>query len=161
MFTNLSWANYLVVITLLLAIYYTLIGIRFYSRELQHLWSRFRKPALKFASDKNISGSEFLDMQLEQYSFENTPEQPITNPLQEVEQLSSLFQEALTQATSELFSKEAFIQLLRPVLKLHPSLNEAPIKSTVQDLIISECEKNGTIVLSKEEINELWKEIYK
>jgi len=161
MFTNLSWANYLVVITLLLAIYYTVIGIRFYSHELQHLWSRFRKPALNFAPDKDTAESEFLEMELEQYSSENTPEQPIINPLQEVEQLSSQFQEAITQATSELFSKEAFIQLLRPILKLHPSLNEAPIKSTIQDLIISECEKNGTIVLSKEEINELWNEIYK
>lgn len=161
MFTNLSWANYLVVVTLLLAIYYTVIGILFYSFELQNLWFRFTKPALNFASDKDISEQEFLDMEVAQNSTDNTPEKPIINPLQEVEQLSVQFQEALTRATSELFSKEAFIQLLRPILKLHPSLNEEPIKSSIQDLIISECEKNGTIELSKEEINELWNEMYK
>jgi len=161
MFTNFSWANYLVVITLLLAIYYTVIGIRFYSRELQHLWSQFRKPALNFAPDKDTAGSEFLDMKLVQDSSENTPEQTDINPLQEAEQLTSQIQEALTQATKELFSKEAFFQLLRPISKSHPSLNEEPIKSIIQDLIISECEKNDSIVLSKEELNELWHEIYK
>jgi hypothetical protein len=161
MFTNLSWANYLVVVTLLLAIYYTVIGIRFYSIELQHLWFRFRKPTLNFASDKDISESEFLDMEVAQDSTDNTPEQPIINPIQEIEQLSGQFHEALTRANSELFSKEAFIQLLRPILKFHPFLNDEPIKSSMQDLIISECEKNGTIELSKEEINELWNEMYR
>jgi hypothetical protein len=100
-------------------------------------------------------------MEVAQNSTENTPEQPTINPVQEVEQLSDQFQEALTRATNELFSKEAFIQLLRPILKMHSSLNEEPVKSSIQDLIISECEKNGTIELSKEEINGLWNEMYR
>ena len=35
MFTNISWADYLVVITLLLTTYYLVIAIRFYYHELQ------------------------------------------------------------------------------------------------------------------------------
>jgi hypothetical protein len=43
-FTNISWANYLVVITLLLAAYYLVIAIRFYFHELQTYIAGLLKP---------------------------------------------------------------------------------------------------------------------
>lgn len=35
MFTNISWANYLIVVSTLLTIYYLFIGFRFYFDELK------------------------------------------------------------------------------------------------------------------------------
>ena len=46
MFTNISWADYLVVITLLLTVYYLVIGIRFYSHELRTFLSGWLKPGI-------------------------------------------------------------------------------------------------------------------
>ena len=44
MFTNISWADYLVVITLLLAAYYLVIALWFYSQELQTYLVGLLKP---------------------------------------------------------------------------------------------------------------------
>ncbi len=168
MFTNISWADYLIVIGLLLATYYIIVGLKFYSSELAHLLTSSRKlvsnsiaqqPLLD--SINKLSASESSNMELQEVSSENLPAAPTNNSFEEIEQHTSQVQEALVQAASELFSQEAFIQLLRQILQRHPSLNHSPFKLTIQELIISECEKMGTIQLMKEELDELWREVYR
>jgi len=168
MFTNISWTNYLMVISLLLAAYYVVVSIRFYSYEIKQLLFGLRKSGLISKPKKSLvavnheqADPELPNMEFEQFELNPLPEQITTNPLLEVEQLTSQVQSALAEATGELFTKEAFFQLLREILKMHPNLKDSSFQSTIQDLIISECEKNSSIRLSSEEVRELWKEVYR
>ena len=168
MFTNISWTNYLVVVSLLLATYYVVVGIRFYSYEIKQLLFGLRKSNLISEPGNNLvtvnneqANAEFHNMEFEQFERSHLPEQTTTDPLLEVEQLASQVQAAIAEATGELFTKEAFFQLLREILKRHPNLKNSSFQSTIQDLILSECEKNSSIRLSTEEVTELWKEVYR
>ncbi|GAA4429828.1 hypothetical protein GCM10023188_15730 [Pontibacter saemangeumensis] len=164
MFTNISWANYLVVVTLLLAAYYLIIGTRFYSRELQHLLSGKRKPAMRPVQVKapealnHDHSAAFLDGGPEDFVSEDSPVQAADNTLQEIEQLADHLKEVLAEAASKRYGKEEFILLLQAVLKKYPALKDAPFRSAIHELIISECEKYGSITLSEEEIVLLWNE---
>lgn len=168
MFTNISWANYLVVVSLLLAVYYVVVGIRFYSYEIKLLLFGFRKPRVISEPKPSLvtvsnekANSEFRNMEFEQFNLNHSPAPTTTNPLLEIEQLTNQVQAAIAEATGELFTKEAFLQLLREILKMHPALKDSSFQSTIQDLIISECNKNSFIRLSTEEVMQLWKEVYR
>ena len=153
MFTNISWVSYILVVTLLLAAWYLIIGMRFYFHDLQSLFTRKRKPNLRLAPDETYSttGSEF------------TPEQTETLDsdilFQEVEQLSTKLKEAIADASSKNYNREEFIFLLQLTLKEYPHLKGSIFQEALNNLIISECEKYGSIHLSAVELAMLWKEV--
>ena len=165
MFTNISWANYLVVVTLLLAAYYLIVGLRFYSRELQHLLTDRRKPAIYPiqkevpATADNDHPAAFQEEDPDHLVSEISPVQVADETFREVEQLAGHLKEALAGAAGKRYGKGEFILLLQPVLKEYPTLKDAPFRSAIHELIISACEKYGSIALSKEEVELLWNEV--
>src|SRR6185312_14940449 len=56
MFTNISWTDYFITVTILLAIYYLFVGIRYYARDIKDLLSGKRKLNLKTALSYNSKG---------------------------------------------------------------------------------------------------------
>ncbi|MBA2562321.1 MAG: hypothetical protein H0V14_05295, partial [Chitinophagaceae bacterium] len=52
MFTNISWSNYILEVTLLLAAWYLFVSMRFYSHDLQIFLARKRKPNSRATYDE-------------------------------------------------------------------------------------------------------------
>ena len=153
MFTNISWASYILVVTLLLAVWYLVIGMRFYFNDLQNLLTRKRKPDLQLASDDTYltTGSEFTPEQTEASNTDNL--------FQAVEMLTAKLKETIADASSKNYHKEEFNFLLQLTLKEYPHLKGSPFQMAINNLILSECEKYGSLHLSAEELVMLWKEV--
>lgn len=153
MFTNISWASYILVVTLLLAVWYLVIGMRFYFNDLQNLLTRKRKPDLQLASDDTYltTGAEFTPEQTEASNTDNL--------FQEVEMLTAKLKETIADASSKNYHKEEFNFLLQLTLKECPHLKGSPFQVAINNLILSECEKYGSLHLSAEELVILWKEV--
>lgn len=153
MFTNISWASYIFVVTLLLAVWYLIIGMRFYFHDLQNLLARKRRPNLQLAHDESYSpiGSGFTSEQTEASDSDSL--------FQEVKILTAKLKETIADASSKNYQREEFIFLLQLTLKEYPHLKGSPFQVAINNLIISECEKHGFLHLSAEELVILWKEV--
>lgn len=153
MFTNISWGTYIFVVILLLALWYLFIGIRFYSHDLQCLLTRKGKRNLDLAQDESYSTSN------SEFTFEQTEASDTDSLYHEVENLTSKLKETIADASSKNYHREEFIFLLQLTLKEYPHLKSSSYQVAINNLIISECEKYGSIHLSAEEQVMLWKEV--
>ncbi len=158
MFTNISWGNYIFVVTLLLTVWYLFVGVRFYSHDLQNFLVRKRKPNLQVDDDEFLNderkvreSSKFTNEQIE------SSETDIL--FQEVEELATKLKEAIANASSKNLNREEFIFLLHLTLKEYPHLKGSPFQVALNNLIVSEFERYGSIHLSAEELLMLWKEV--
>lgn len=158
MFTNISWANYIFVVTLLLAAWYLFVGMRFYSHDLQIFLARKRKPNSRATYDE-FTGDERKLSERSEFTAEQIKVSETENLFKEAEQLTAKLKEAIANASFKNYNKEEFTFLLQLTLKEYPNLKGSPFQVAINNLIASECEKHGSLHLSAEEQVMLWKEV--
>jgi len=158
MFTNISWANYIFVVTLLLAAWYLFVGVKFYSNDLQIFLLRKRKPNLLVGQDE-FQNDEGKVRQSSQFTNDQIETSETDILFQEVEELATKLKEAIANASSKNYNREESIFLLHLTIKEYPHLKGSPFQVALNNLIISECERYGSIHLSAEELLMLWKEV--
>lgn len=55
--------------------------------------------------------------------------------------------------------KEEFIRYIQLILKEYPDLKSSPFQPAISELIVSECEKYGFVILSEDEVVMLWNKV--
>jgi hypothetical protein len=158
MFTNISWGNYTVVVTLLLASWYLFIAFRFYLEEIKEIVMGKRKFQFRELKDFNYSESQSeLNHQdpPEVNSFQS--EFAISdNTFEEVERLVERLKNVTADAAKRKLLKQEFLGYLRLVLTEYPNVKNSPFSSSVSELIVSECDKLESVTLTQEEAEKLW-----
>ena len=159
MFTNISWTTYITFVSILSIAWYLVIGVRFYLRDLQILLSRKGKSTQEVAA--NAFGSVQHDEEIShQPDTISIPNQEQTYQLfEKVEILSAKIKEAVSDALEKDYGKEEFSFSLQRILKAYPELKGSPFQVPINNMVISECEKQGFIRLSAVELEMLWIEV--
>jgi hypothetical protein len=159
MFTNISWGNYIVVVVLLLASWYLFIGLRFYFDDIKEIVTGKRKFEFRRIGNTNYQEpqSELNYLDFEITSSESEPAGSDTI-FQEVDGLVKRLKNVITDATQRKLIKQEFQDYMRLALAAYPLLRDSPYRSSVDELIVSECEKQGAILLSQQEVEALWDE---
>lgn len=164
MFTNISWTNYIVVIILLLIIYYIIIGIRFYSPDLRNLLSDNQKFKLSpsigtsdVQNDINLIASEHSQSKI--YKDRNASDETNDEISLEVEHLIIKLKEAIADASHKKYIQPEFFLCLQLVIKEYPNVKNSQFRPVINELIISECGKYGSVTLNEEEVASLWNEV--
>ncbi|GIQ57871.1 hypothetical protein Flavo103_10070 [Flavobacterium collinsii] len=158
MFTNISWGNYIVVVILLLASWYLFVGFRFYFNYLKEILSRKRKRPLRRLGDPS-----FGDFQSEE-DYQETPESTISQPtfgefdttFQDVDTLVTRLKSFIADAVKNKLLKEEFLHYIQLILKEYPSVRDSAFRSSVSELIVTECKTLGGIIVTQTEAEELW-----
>ena len=156
MFTNISWSDYIIAVAILLTVYYLFVGVRYYSADLRDLLSGKRK--LKFRASLPLdTGEEDTypaenNYQSEATAFEKTTDDDFV----EMEHLIERLKNVIADASQKKLIPQEFKQYLHLVLKEYPSVKSSPLRSSVNELIVSECEKYGAVTLSEDEVDMLW-----
>lgn len=160
MVTNISWTDYLMVMLLLLVIYYVLIGFRYYFNDLKKLAANLIPTA--FGSKlENPESSNFDDTTkaFKQMTAEGPDAGTTEDTLLEVEHLIMKLKEIIENASIQNTAKNKFKENLKSILNQYPEIKNSPFQSAVNELIISECTKHDSIILSENEVVMLWNEV--
>ncbi|RTY88455.1 hypothetical protein EKL32_25150 [Flavobacterium sp. GSN2] len=157
MFTNISWGNYIVVVVLLLASWYLFVGLRFYFDDIKEIVTGKRKLQFRRLGNTNYqepqSELNYLDFEI------NTSESVASDTIfHEVDGLVKQLKNVITDAAQRKLIKQEFQDYMRLALIAYPLLKDSPYRSSVDELIVSECEKQGVILLSQQEVEALWDE---
>lgn len=156
MLKNISWSDYIIAVAILLAVYYLFVVIRHFSGEIKDLLSGKRKLKFRAAMPDPDSAydPDIEQSQQETGGFEQTTDDEFT----EVENLIERLKAVIADASRRKLIPQEFKQYLSMVLKEYPSVRYSPLRSSINELIISECQKYGTVTLSDDEAELLWKE---
>ncbi|MFV8354904.1 hypothetical protein ACNQGB_01810 [Flavobacterium sp. XS1P32] len=160
MFTNISWSNYIVVVVLLLAIWYLFVGLRFYFDDIKEIVTGNRK--LQF---RRLGHPNYEEPQSE-LNYQNLPEVTSTQSsfgefdttFQDVDSLVERLKNVVADAAKRKFHKQEFLDYIKSILWEYPSVKDSPFRSSVSELIVSECDKLESITLTQTEAEELWDE---
>ncbi len=158
MFTNISWTAYIIFVSILLVAWYLVIIVRFYLSDLQILLSQNGR------STRKITGNAFRSVPDEGLSNEQegatiANKEQTDYLFEKVETLSEKIKEAVSEASEKKYNKEEFSFSLQIILKAFPELKGSPFQIPINNLVISECEKQGFIRLSAVELEMLWIEV--
>jgi len=159
MFTNISWTDYFAAVVLLLTIYYLFVGVRYYSADLKDLFSGKQNPDFRTALSNDTDGENILPTE-ENYTNKRLAFAITTDDdFAEVEHLIDLLKSVIADASGKKLIPQEFRQYLHLVLKEYPNIRNSPIRSSINELVASECEKYGAVALSDDEVELLWKDV--
>lgn len=158
MLTGISWNNYIFVVVSLSIVWYLFVGLRYYFEDIKDLVSGKRKLRFRGLGGKSIpkSDSDF-DYQKSDEILNTPVEFETVDPVfNEVEDLTARFKNAITNAAQKKLVKSEFEDHLRFILKEHPLLANSPLRPSINEFIVSECEKQESVLLTHQEVDALW-----
>lgn len=137
MFSNISWQNYLIGVAIALAVYYLVVGLKFYRSEIRNLY----KPRPK-------STRELREIE------EDPPQE--NDELVEIENLISRVKEVFEMAKDQRLTTGEVEEFLSLVFDQYPSMKHSDWRDSVNELVVSESEKVAGILLTTQQVNQLW-----
>lgn len=147
MFTNISWTDYLAGIAISLIIYYIFIGVKYYSYDLKDFIS----------GRKKLTVNRSIAPKIEE--FQNTAQDDETvfeDDFAEVEELIIKLRHQIESGAADQQNTDELQQALSSILKKYPNVKNSPLRSSVNELIVSEIEKYGAVTLREDEVELLW-----
>ena len=153
MLTNISWANYTLVVVLLAASWYLFVGLRFYFAELKDLASgkkRFQIPSFSQVQ----SNADYPEVPNGIPSSLNETQTDQT--FQDVEDLVEKLKNLAADASRRKLPKKEFMYYLSLVLNEFQTVKNSPFRSSICELVVSECDKLELIHLTEKEVDVLW-----
>ncbi|MFV8342070.1 hypothetical protein [Flavobacterium sp. XS2P39] len=160
MFTNISWGNYTTVVVLVLLSWYLFIGLRFYFVELKDILTGKQKFLFRSIGNKgnpeipsNLDYQESPDIISSQSYVEESDQ-----TFQEIEILLKKMRNVVADAAQGKLLKQEFMDEVGQVLKEYPSIKNSSFRSSISEVIVSECDKLESIHLTEEEAEALWDE---
>lgn len=158
MLTGISWNNYIVVVVLLSIVWYLFVGLRYYFEDIKDLVSGKQKLQFRGLVGKSIPKPDYDFDYPKSDEILNAPVEfeTIDPAFNEVEDLVAKLKNAITNATQKKLVKSEFEDHLRFLLKEHPLLENSPFRPSLNELIISEYEKQESVLLTHQEVDALW-----
>jgi hypothetical protein len=149
MFTNVSWGNYLIAISILLLIWYLILAFKLYLSELKQIFKGEKKiNFLSFGSRSKKSADGNLKPSFSE-SFDT---------LQDAEELSDRILTAIEESNARKLNKEEFKNYLKLLFNDYPFVKISSLRENINNLIVSECIKHPQLLLTYGEVEGLWEE---
>jgi len=156
MLQSISWSEYITAVVLLLVVYYLVIAGRYCSGDIKDILTG--KRTLRFRTALPAPGKHEEEIPSESGKLTGGSEETAGNEFTDVEHLIERLKNVIADASRRNLIPQEFRQYLSMVLKEYPSLRYSPLRSSINELIISECQKYGAVTLKEEEVELLWKE---
>lgn len=152
MFTNISWSSYLTVLGVVVLIWYFILLLKFYYKDLLKIFSGEKK--LKFPSFNNMTENKLQDSR--EYKSLSSSFSESFDTLEDAEELSARILQAVAESNEKEFSKEQFRNYLRMVLDEYPYVKISSLRENINKLMVSESSKYPNLILTLSEADSLW-----
>ena len=145
MFNNISWAEYALALTVCMLLYYGLVLLVYYRKDILH---QFSKPVNQTTGTQpaNITDPSpaAAELSLRETHAESLPE------------LLLSLQALIRTASTKGYQKEELLLSLQLELRIYKSQTAYPDKDTINEFIISECKSHCSMHLDEYEVRSLW-----
>ncbi|WP_433780491.1 hypothetical protein [Flavobacterium anhuiense] len=148
MFTNISWGNYLAAVSIAIIIWYLIILLKFYSRDLKKILSGETKLQLPFLKK---TSENLQEMRSISDSFPGS-----FDTLKDAENLSQRIKEAVKESAEKRLAKQQFQNYLRMLLDEYPFIKISPLRENINQLMVFESQKHPNLLLTLSEADSLW-----
>lgn len=160
MLTNISWTDYIIAVAISLAVYYFFVGIRYFSADLKDLVTGKRELKFRAAIPDDTDESESIQTSEKNYNGESPAFETTTDDdFAEVEHLIERLKSVIADASAKKLIPQELKQYLHLVLQEYPNIKNSPFRTSINELVASECEKYGAVTLSEDEVELLWKDV--
>jgi hypothetical protein len=159
MYIESPWTTYAVVLSPLTLGYYIFIGYKFYRQDLRSAFSGKQNRPVKKIKRPTPSISVITEEHNEQELVEpeaTEPTLPDEETYHKVMGLTAHLKDAIEEAHEKQYNKNDLMLLLQMLLKDYSYLKDTPFRVSINNHIEAECAKYGSMLLSKDEIEELW-----
>lgn len=156
MLTDISWKDYLTVAAISISLYYLFVGLRYFYPEIRGIFSPkgrteargglLARPEQEMAADQ---GTQDEAVSIETYANDD---------FEQAEHLIERLKLAMACSPADKVEKVELEQCLRLMFRDYPSIRNSALRFSINELVASESEKNGTAPLGQEEVDELWQE---
>lgn len=153
MLSQITWLEFFGTVGVIVGIYYTYVLVRYYPDKLKRLVPKTKETAV----DRSIY------VESEDYAAE--PEMKVHGQqvidhgnleMDAVEALIAELVQVIKSSSEEKLQIDEFKQELQSTLHRGPVVKISAYRSSINELIKSECEKYGTFALNVKEIDVLW-----
>lgn len=157
MLVGITWGEYFTAMGILTVIYYAYIGIRYFPLEFKRLLSgRPIEDDLSPSFDQQPYVA-VLDEEAEMDDEESDIDD-VDDEFADVEELIGSLTVAIAKASKKKMIVAEFKQSIRGLLRSQPNLKASPFRSSLNELIVSECGKHGVFTPNEQEIDVLWED---
>jgi hypothetical protein len=158
MLQQITWHQYLTAILLLALIYYAVIILRYCRPEIQRLISQLQ------GNTENNRQPDVLQYQAE----DDSPVQDVKHPapideyaeqqegINEYDHLSGELKVCIARAADKPFAPAILIPQLKKILQIPREGIASTDRDAINELIVNECEKTGTALLTEDEVDQWW-----
>ncbi|MEO3404982.1 hypothetical protein AAFN85_13835 [Mucilaginibacter sp. CAU 1740] len=156
---QITWHQYLTATFTAAIVYYVFIGWKYYRSEISLIFNlltgkkddRNELPAaLQYQGEENQS-AEIPSTAIP--AFEKQEDEPFQGAARS---LANRLTGCIDEAADEPFAPDKLIIKLKKILNDHPDVAATPEREAINALIVSECEKTGTALLSRIEVDMWW-----
>jgi hypothetical protein len=139
MLNNVTWANYWIVIGIILFLYYAGIFFGYYSIEVKQILSGKSKLTFNSQISNDFAGIS------SQQDF-----------LSEINQFKQEIRMKLKEAGEKNLIKQELICSLQLIFKEYSTIKDVTFEASINDYILNECSNYCSIHLKEEEVKTLW-----
>ena len=140
-------------------IYYIVIILRCYRPELQRIIQQLNgksetghlPEAPQYQDDAEHTASDAKHAA----NFSEHPEHQ-QEPLTEYDHLAAELKACIAKAADKPFAPAILLPQIKKILKSRPEINGEINRQAINELIVNECEKTGTALLTEDEVNQWW-----
>jgi hypothetical protein len=158
MLHQITWHQYLTAILLLAIIYYAVIIFRFYQSEIQRLINKLQGSAnssqLPGALQYEPEENELAQKTRQPGFFESYHQQP--EPITGYDHLSGELKACIARAADKPFAPAILIPQLKKTLQIPCEGIASTDRDAINELIVNECERTGTALLTEDEVDQWW-----
>jgi hypothetical protein len=151
---QISWHQYLTVAFVAAIIYYFVVILRCYRPELQNLQRRL-------SGDKQGEQLQALRYQPAEEEVKTSPVRALTEEphheeaITDTDFLAGKLKACIIKAADKPFAPDILIPKLKIILKEHQHI-AASERPAIGRLVVDECEKTGTALLTEEDVDQWW-----
>lgn len=157
MLHHITWHQYLNGIALLAIIYYAYIILRYYRPEIQNGISR-----LQGGKDEGQRAAILQYQEEEQSPAEHASHQVAAEEYSEEQEISAYdhfageLKACIAKAADKPFAPAVLIPQLKKILQVPREGIASTDRDNINALIVNECEKTGTALLTEDEVDQWW-----
>jgi hypothetical protein len=142
MFKSITWSNYFTAVVILLALWYGIIILVYYRKEVFNLISGKYKLPFKKKQQKAVTADE------------EEPEQEHT--FEELEGIVTDIRHSILEVAGKQASKETLLSQLKSRLAFYGGLRQPAFRVAINNFIIQYAAEICGVAFSEDELNEAW-----